>query len=256
MDITHRKQADLEAQAHRNEVAHLLRVASLGELSSSLAHELTQPLSAILSNAQAAELFLAGDKFDLNEIREILHDIVTEDHRAGEVISRLRTLLRKGEFQPQALDANQLIQDVLKLLNHELMLRAVQVVSEYGAELPRICGDRVQLQQVLINLILNAADAMSHPGQNARTLTLRANRLEEGLVGISVTDTGSGFPAGDEEKIFEPYHTTKPHGLGLGLSLSRSIASAHGGRLWAENRATGGATLHLAIPEWRRDIAP
>jgi two-component system, LuxR family, sensor kinase FixL len=256
MDITHRKQADLEAQAHRNEVAHLLRVASLGELSSSLAHELTQPLSAILSNAQAAELFLARDIIDLQEIREILHDIVTEDRRAGDVIARLRTLLRKGEFQPQGLDANTLIQDVLKLLHHDLMLRGVQVVTECYEDLPLIGGDRVQLQQVLINLILNAADAMTQPAQNARTLTLRSGRIEGGTVRISVTDTGTGIAAGAEEKIFEPYHTSKPHGLGLGLSLSRSIVSSHGGRLWAENVPTGGATFHLTIPEWPCDAVP
>jgi two-component system sensor kinase FixL len=253
MDITHRKQADLEAQAHRNEVAHLLRVASLGELSSSLAHELTQPLSAILSNAQAAELFLARDRIDLQEIREILHDIVTEDRRAGEVIGRLRTLLRKGEFQPQGLDANTLIEEVLKLLNHDLMLRGVRVVTDCGGKLPPITGDRVQLQQVLINLILNAADAMSQPAQNARTLTLRSGRIEGGVVEICVTDTGSGILPGAEEKIFEAYYTSKPHGLGLGLSLSRSIVSSHGGSLWAENVPAGGATFHLTIPEWQGD---
>jgi two-component system sensor kinase FixL len=247
LDISLRKQADLEAQAHRNEVAHLLRVASLGELSSSLAHELKQPLAAILSNAQAVELFLAQDKYDLQEIREIMREIVTEDMRANEVIDRLRALLRKGEVEPVELDANDLIQEVLKLLNQDLTSRAVRVMTELADDLPSIQGDRVQLQQVLINLILNAADAMSQPAFDSRIITLRSSRVE-GVVEISVTDIGKGIPPGSEEKIFEPYHTTKPQGLGLGLSLSRSIVSAHGGRLWAENLATGGAQFHCRIP--------
>jgi two-component system, LuxR family, sensor kinase FixL len=132
----------------------------------------------------------------------------------------------------------------------------VQVVTECCEDLPLIGGDRVQLQQVLINLILNAADAMTQPAQNTRTLTLRSGRIEGGTVRISVTDTGTGIAAGAEEKIFEPYHTSKPHGLGLGLSLSRSIVSSHGGRLWAENVPTGGATFHLTIPEWPCDAVP
>jgi two-component system, LuxR family, sensor kinase FixL len=249
-DVTHNKEAEIQAQEHRNEVAHLMRVASVGELSAALAHELNQPLTAILSNAQAAQLFLARDDVDLDDIRDILRDIVSDDQRAGEVISRLRNLLKKSEFQPQELNASELIGEVLKLMKHELTARAVRVVTEFTADLPSIVGDRVQLQQVLINLILNANDAMSRQAENARTLTLSSNRVENSTVQISVTDTGSGIPPGDEEKVFEPYHTTKAQGLGLGLSLSRSIIRAHGGRLWAENRAGAGATFHFTIPEW------
>jgi two-component system sensor kinase FixL len=251
LDITQRKQAELEAHEHRIEVARLLRAASLGELSSALAHELNQPLAAILYNAQAAQLFLARGTFDLEEIRHILGDIVTDDQRASEVIRRLRALLTKGEFQPQLLDANELIREALKLMNHDLTARKVGVVTQFAPDLPSIRGDRVQLQQVLINLILNAGDAMSQPPQIVRTLTLGSSRAAGEGVEISVADTGSGIPQGGEEKIFEPYHTTKPHGLGLGLSLSRSIVFAHGGRLWAENRASGGAVFHCTIPEWR-----
>jgi two-component system sensor kinase FixL len=252
-DITHGKQAEFEAQAHRNEVAHLLRVASLGELSSAVAHELNQPLAAIMSNAQAAELLLSRDKCDLEEVREILRDIVTDDWRAREVIQRLRLLLKKSEFQPEPMEANELINAVLKLMNFDLKARGVQVVTEFTAGLPLIRGDRVQLQQVLINLIFNASDAMAHPPENARILTLRSSRDEGSVIQISVSDTGTGIPPGDEETIFEPYHTTKPQGLGLGLSLSRSIVLAHGGRLWAENQSFGGATFHFAIPEWKGD---
>jgi len=253
LDITRRRQAELEAQEHRNEVAHLLRVASLGELSSALAHELKQPLSAILSNAQAAQLSLARNTCDLETIRVILRDIVMDDERASEVIDRLRTLLKKSDFDPQPLDANELIQEVLKLLNHDLSARCVRVVERFGDGLPSIRGDRVQLQQVLINLILNAGDAMSQAAGNARTLTIHSSRIAADAVEISVADTGGGIRPGHEEKIFEPYHTTKPQGLGLGLSLSRSIVFAHGGSMWAENRTSGGATFHFTIPRWKDD---
>jgi signal transduction histidine kinase len=245
--------ADLERAAHRSEVAHLLRVASVGELSSALSHELKQPLAAILANAHAAQLFLSHDDIDVNEMRDILGDIVADDNRANDIIDRLRALLKKGEFQPRPLQANELIQDVFKLMHQDLMARSVRVVTEFAVDLPSIRGDRVQLEQVLINLIVNAADAMSQAAMGARSLTLRSCRFEDDFVEISVQDTGTGIALGGEEKIFEPYHTTKPHGLGLGLSLSRSIVLAHGGRLWVENRATGGATFHFTIPAWKED---
>ncbi len=256
LDITQRKQAEIDSHAHRNEVAHLLRAASLGELSSALAHELSQPLTAILGNAQAAQLILAHQGCDLEEIRAILGDIASDDKRAGEIIGRLRALLKKGEFQPRPLDANEMIHDALKLMNYDLMARAVRVVTELGVGLPSIRGDSVQLQQVLINLILNAVDAMSEPVQNTRTLTLGSRRLDDNSILVSVADTGCGIAPGSEEKMFEPYHTTKPRGLGLGLSLSRSIVRAHGGRLWAENGPGGGAVLHFAIPEWKLEHHP
>jgi two-component system sensor kinase FixL len=253
LDITRRKVAELEAQAHRNEVAHLLRVASLGELSSALAHELSQPLTAILGNAEAARLFIAGNKFDPQELDEILSDIVADDKRAGEVVGRLRTLLKKGNFQLQPLQANDLVHEVLKLLRHDLAAHAVRVVTDLSADLPIIRGDRVQLEQVLINLILNASDAMSQVAENARALTIRSRTVENNVVEISVYDSGTGIPPGNEEQIFEAYHTTKPLGLGLGLSLSRSIALAHGGRLWAENKSTQGAVFHFTIPAEKDD---
>ena len=255
LDITRRKLAELEAQAHRNEAAHLLRVASLGELSSALAHELKQPLTAILSNAQAAQLLLARDNFDLRQVRDILSDIVADDKRAGEVIDRLHVLIKRREFQPEPLEANQLIRDVLQFMNHELAARSVRVVTELTAGVLSIRGDRVQLQQVLLNLILNAVDSMSQPMKNDRTLTLRSRRMGGNVIQISVADTGHGIPPGDEETIFESYYTTKPAGLGLGLSLSRSILIAHGGHLRAENQGSSGATFHCTIPESRDGCA-
>ena len=253
-DITlekmHSKQAEMEGEEHRNEVAHLLRVASIGELSAALSHELYQPLTAILSNAQAAELLLSDHQFDLGEIRSILRDIITDNQRASQVISRMHKLLKKSKFESESLDANELIQEVLKLMNHELRARQIRVATELTAGLPLVLGDRVQLQQVLINLIFNANEAMSHQTEEARALSLKSRR-EGRFVQITVADTGGGIPPGDEEKIFERYHTTKSQGLGLGLSLSRSIMLAHGGRLWAENQAVGGAALHFTLPEWK-----
>jgi signal transduction histidine kinase len=244
----------LEAQAHRSEIAHLLRVASLGNLSSALAHELAQPLAAILNNAQAAEILLARDEIDFDEIGQILHDIVADDKRAAKVIFRLRALLKRGEFLPRALEPNDLIQEVLEFVHYELTARHVRVVKDFTAGLRPIRGDHIELQQVLINLIQNAADAMAQAPETMRTLTIRSMQIEGNHVLISVADTGSGIPSGGEEKIFERYHTTKPRGLGLGLSLSRSIVVAHGGRLWAENQAPQGATFHFTVPEWERDF--
>jgi two-component system, LuxR family, sensor kinase FixL len=252
VDITHAKQMDLEVEAQRNDLAHLLRLKSLGELSSGIAHELKQPLTTILSNAQAVEL-LARHPCDLQQIREIAQDIILANRRASDIINGLRALAKKSEFEPLALLANELIHDVLRFMNNDLMARDVRIATELTEHLPAIRGDRVQLQQVLINLILNASDAMSQPADLPHVLTLRSGRAES-HVQISVADTGNGIPPGLQERIFEPYHTTKPQGMGLGLSLSRSIVSAHGGRLWAENQIGGGAVFHFTIPEWNDKV--
>jgi two-component system, LuxR family, sensor kinase FixL len=255
MNITDDKQMHLQAEAHRNEVTHLLRAASLGELSSALAHELYQPLSAILSNAQAAQLLITRDDCELEKIRDILDDIVQDDKRAGEVISRMRTLMKKGECNPEEIQTNELILEVTKLMRYDLMSHKVRVVTELAPALPSIRGDPIQLQQVLINLILNAIDAMSQQTEDSRTLTLRSDRLEQNSIQISVADTGTGIQSGTEEEIFQAYYSSKPKGLGLGLSLSRTIVLAHGGLLWSENRALGGAIFYFTIPG-SRDAEP
>lgn len=245
----------LEAQLRRNELAHLMRVSSLGELSSALAHELNQPLTAILSNAQAAQRFLARNRSDPAEMGDILRDIVADNQRAADVIRRLRTLVKKDEFRLQPLDVNEIVRDVIKLMSTELTARAVAVAAEFTPGLPPVRGDRVQLQQVLINLLLNACDAMLRTSARGRTLTIQSSRGSGSVVQISVADTGGGFPPGHEEKIFEPYHTTKTNGLGLGLSLSRSILMPLGGRLWADNNPGFGATFHILLHEWKGDTA-
>jgi two-component system sensor kinase FixL len=249
MDITKRKQAELEAACHRNEMAHLSRVTMLGELSGSLAHELNLPLTAILSNAQAAQRMLANGDADLAEVREILNDIVTEDKRAGEVIRRLRLFLKKGEVQQHSLRINNVVQDVLKLIRSDLVNQKVTVNCELARNLPTITGDPVQLQQVLLNLVVNACDAMAGCDTPERGLRIRTG-IENGssAVTISVTDRGGSIPEDKMEQIFEPFFTTKAKGMGLGLSVCRTIMAAHRGKLWATNNANRGATFHFCLP--------
>ncbi len=248
IDVTARKDAELEVDRQRNELAHLSRVTMLGELSGSLAHELNQPLAAILSNAEAAQNFLSRADADLDEVRAILGDIVEDDKLAGEIIRRLRLLLRKGEVQLQALEANEVVGDVLKLMRSDLLNRGVAVSLELAPELPRVLGDRVQIQQVLLNLVANGCDAMDATAPGQRRLRL-STALEGGdAVRISVADRGSGVPAGESERVFEPFFTTKAGGMGLGLAICRTIVTAHRGRLWDENNAEGGATFAFTLP--------
>jgi len=249
VDISERKQAELEATRQRNDLAHLARVTTLGELSSSLAHELTHPLTAILSNAQAAQRFLEGDDVDLSEVREILNDIVTEDQRAAEVIHRLRRLLKKGEPQNYCddVDLNEVIGDVLKLMRNDLITQNVTVITDLAQDLPPVTGDRVQLQQVLLNLVLNACEAMTGNGSSKRQLLI-ASKLTKSAVRVSVTDRGGGIPEQKMEQVFERFFTTKKKGMGLGLSICRTIIDAHRGKIWATNDADRGATFHFRLP--------
>ena len=250
MDITARKQAEMEAARQRQDLAHFARVTTLGELSCSLAHELSLPLTSILSNAQAAQRFLAGDVVDLNEVREILDDIVAEDQRAGEVIQRLRLLLKKGQPQKHCadVDLNEVVQDTLKLMRHDLMNRDVTVDTELAQNLPTVTGDRVQLQQVLLNLVLNACEAMTDLDSLERQL-LVVTKLEDGsAVHVSVIDDGGCIPGEEMKRVFEPFFTTKEQGMGLGLSVCRTIINAHRGKIWATNNAGCGATFHFRLP--------
>jgi two-component system sensor kinase FixL len=249
LDITKRKQAELEAARQRNEMAHLSRVTMLGELSGSIAHELNLPLSAILCNAQAAQRILANGQADLAEVREILNDIVSEDKRAGEVIRRLCLWLKKGEVHQHSLGINEVVQDVLKLIRSDLVNQKVTVDCELARNLPAVIGDPVQLQQVLLNLVVNACDAMAGCNAPERRLIIRTG-IENGssAVIVSVTDRGGSIPEEKIEQIFEPFFTTKAKGMGLGLSVCRTIIAAHRGTLWATNNADCGATFHFSLP--------
>jgi len=249
IDITERKRAELEAARQRSEMAHLSRVTTLGELSGSLAHELNLPLGAILSNAQAAQRMLANGKTDLAELREILDEIVSEDKHAGEVIRRLRLWLHKGEVQYRSLHINKVVRDVLKLIRIDLINQKVIVNIQLARNLPAITGDAVQLQQVLVNLVVNACDAMANCDTAERRLLIctRPNNGGTAVI-VSVTDPGSGVQEEKMEQIFDPFFTTKDKGMGLGLSVCRSIITAHHGKLWATNNADRGATFHFTLP--------
>jgi PAS domain S-box-containing protein len=247
IDISERRRLEQDSVRQRNELAHLSRVALLGELSGSLAHELNQPLAAILSNAQAAQRFLAQSPPRVEQLGEILSDIVKSDHRARSVIQRLRAMLRKEAVQHQRLDLNELVEESLRLMRSDLEHREVKADAVLAAALPAVMGDRPQLQQVLLNLMINGCDAMA-AGAVERRLLLRTCRNTRGQVEVSVGDRGTGIGPAELERIFEPFVTTKAQGLGLGLSICRSIVEAHGGRLWASNNADAGATLHVELP--------
>jgi len=253
MDISERKQAELEAARQRHDLAHLARVTTLGELSSSLAHELTHPITAILSNAQAAQRFLDGDDVDLKEVSEIVNDIVIEDERAGEVIYRLRSLLKKGEPQKYCdVDLNEVVQHVLKLVRNDFINQNVTAETDLAQNLPSVIGDRVQLQQVLLNLVLNSCEAMTDCASAERQLLI-ASKLEKTAVQVSVTDRGGGIPEKKIEQVFERFFTTKKEGIGLGLSICRSIIDAHAGKIWATNNADCGATFYFILPINRQE---
>ena len=243
-----RKQAELEAQGLRNDLAHAGRVATIGELTASLAHELNQPLTAILSNAQAGQRVLQAAPVDLEEVGEILTDIVEDDKRAAEVIRRLRSLLSKGDPQMRALDINEALNDVARLVSGDAVVRGVSIRLDLADGLPPVLGDRVQLQQVALNLVLNGMDAMRESDTRARVLVLRTTRAGAKTVRVDVQDSGAGIDEGNMAKVFQTFYTTKPDGMGIGLAISRSIVDLHGGRLEAHNNPDGGATFSFTLP--------
>ena len=246
-DITERKLAELEAQRSRHELAHFTRVSTIGALAASLAHELNQPLTGILANAQAAMRLMEAGSPDLAEIRSILSDIVDDDKRAREVIRRLRSLLRKDAAQFSLLDLNGLIRDVAKLLSSDTIIRNIAVRLELDPDPLFVNGDSVQVQQVVLNLLLNAMEAIAECVGDGRTIVVRT-KIEVETVHVSVQDAGMGLQQGTEQLVFEPFYTTKPSGLGMGLAVSKSIIEAHGGRIWATDNALRGATFHFPLP--------
>ena len=246
MDITRQKQAAAEAQLQREELAHLSRVATVSALSGSLAHELGQPLSSILINARAGQRCMSQDAPDLVELRAIFADIVSADTRAGAIIESLRTMLRRGQVALQPVSVNESLEDLLRLTRSDLIARGVSVSQLTTDDLPAARTDRVQLQQVLLNLIVNACDAMESNPPEDRHLTL-TTLVTQNEIRIGVLDCGVGLP-GDIESLFQPFHTTKHGGLGMGLSICRTMVTSHGGRLWAERRPERGAAFYVGLP--------
>jgi two-component system sensor kinase FixL len=231
----------------RQDLAHVTRVSTIGELAGSLAHELNQPLTAILSNAHAALRFMAAEPIDVAEVREILNDVVEDNYRASEIIRRVRAVVRKADPEFGLIDLASVIHDVVVLLHSDAILRQTRVIIDICEAPPSVHADKVQLQQVALNLLLNAFDAMGDVSPPCRVVSVQLTQ-QNGNARLAVHDCGRGLATGSLESIFTPFHTSKPHGLGLGLSISRSIVELHGGRLWAENNSDRGATFYVTLP--------
>ena len=247
-EITHRKRAEMEATELRRELAHAQRVDTLGQLSSALAHEINQPLGAILRNVEAAELFLRQESPDLEELGDIVRDIRRDEQRASSVIERMRSLMKRRELQLETLAMDELIEQVMKLLRTEIQLRHIRVQVDVATDLPRVRGDRVHLQQVVLNLVINSMDACHDlPNSNCQ-IVIKSSQSADNVIQLTVSDNGPGIAPEVLGKLFEPFVTTKANGTGLGLAISKNIVEMHGGGLSAENNPQGGATFCLVLP--------
>jgi PAS domain S-box-containing protein len=247
-DISEKKKAEFEVQQQRNELAHVTRVAALGELTSSIAHELNQPLAAIRNYANAAQRFLSQSEPDMSKAGDALEGIVRDDRRAAEVITRVRELLKKEEPSYQPVRMNQVIQEILVFIRSDAILKGLTIETELAPALPVVEGDRVQLQQVLLNLILNSVDAMNKAKPDLRKLVIKTENDDDQEVKVSVRDFGAGIDEAHRAKLFEPFFTTKTEGMGMGLAISQRIIHAHGGSIWAENNPGGGVTFYFTLP--------
>jgi C4-dicarboxylate-specific signal transduction histidine kinase len=244
--ITERKQAEEALQLAQADLTRANRVSSMGELTASLAHEVNQPIAAAITDANTCLRWLARDQPNLEEARAAASRIVQDGRRAGEIVKRVRLLFKKGTAQREMVDLNEIVREMVLLLRSEAIQFAVFVRTELAADLPQVMGDRVELQQVLMNLIMNSIDAMKI-AEGTRELTIQSQRAEDGLVLISVSDTGVGLPPEQADKIFNAFFTTKTHGTGMGL-LSRSIVESHSGRMWAADNSPRGAKFCFTLP--------
>ena len=248
IDITARKQAELDAQRDRAELSHLSRVALMGEMSASIAHELNQPLAGILSNAAAGQRFIDRGNVDQAEIRELLGDIVADGRRASDVVRGIRGMVKKGQVERRSVDLNEVVMDALRMASPDAVLRSCQLETSLDANLPRIDGDPVQLQQVLLNLVINAFDAMRDTPPSRRKVLIATQRNGDGTVRTTVRDYGVGISEDMRDRLFDPFFSTKTEGLGMGLAIVRSILESHGGTMVAENADGGGARFEFVLP--------
>ena len=245
----HRRRQGAEVQSRQRmaELAHVNRFSTAGELTASIAHEINQPLGSILTNAETAEEILKSSNPDIAELREIISDIVHEDRRATEVIRRMRALLKKAPFEQRQFDLNEVVQETVRFFSALAVGRKFGMVNVITAELLPVLGDRIQLQQVILNLVMNGIDAMSDMPSESRIISIRTSRLEK-FAQLSVSDSGPGIPEDKLKEVFEPFFTSKAEGMGMGLSIARTIIEAHHGRISAINRDHGGASLQIQLP--------
>jgi PAS domain S-box-containing protein len=246
-DITERKRAEESLRQAQADLARVNRVTTMGELTASLAHEVNQPIAAAVTNANTCLRWLTRDQPDVEEARAAAMRIVKDGTRAAEIIKRIRLLFKKGTSERELVDINEVIREMIVLLRGEAMRYSILVRTELEADIPRVMADRVQLQQVLMNLMINGIDAMKD-ANGTRELAVKSQRAETDQVLVSVNDTGTGLPMQQANQIFTAFFTTKPHGTGMGLSISRSIVESHGGRLWAANNSPGGASFCFTLP--------
>jgi PAS domain S-box-containing protein len=250
MDVTERKRAEEEREKLRqaqSDLAHVSRVTTMGELTASLAHEIKQPIAAAITDANTCLRWLARDEPDLEEARAAARRVVKDATRASEIVSHVRLLFTKGASERELVDVNEVIREMTVLLHNEIKRYSIAVRTELAADLPQVMGDRVQLQQVMMNLILNSIEAMRET-DGTRELAIKSQPAENGRLMVSVSDTGVGLPQQQADQIFNTFFTTKLHGIGMGLSISRSIVESHEGRLWAANNSPQGASFHFTLP--------
>ena len=246
-DISESTRAAEALRQAQTDLAHVNRVTTMGELTASLAHEVNQPIAAAITNAYACLQWLGRNQPNLEEARAAATRILREGKLAGEIISRIRSQFKKDTLQRELVDVNEVILEMLALVRSEAMRYNISVRSGLAADLPRIMADRVQLQQVTMNLIINSIDAMKNV-DGTRELTIQSKQLENEQILVSVADTGTGLPPQQAEQIFDAFFTTKSHGTGMGLRISRSIIESHGGRLWAADNSPRGATFQFILP--------
>jgi signal transduction histidine kinase len=242
-----RQLAEVQSRQRMAELAHVNRFSTAGELTASIAHEINQPLGAILTNAETADAILQSPSPDIAELRDIVKDILQDDRRATEVIRRMRSLLKKAPFELKRLDLNNVVRDTVEFLSSLAVGRKVELVSRIAPETLPILGDRIQLQQVILNLVVNGIDAMGDTLSENRIISIRTSRVEN-FAQLSVSDRGSGIPEGKLTAVFDPFFTNKAEGMGMGLSIARTIIEAHNGLIWAKNRDHGGASFRVKLP--------
>jgi C4-dicarboxylate-specific signal transduction histidine kinase len=247
-EIAERQQAEHSLRQAQADLAHVSRVTTMGELVASIAHEVNQPLGAIVTNGQACVRLLSRETPDLEKSREVIDRMINDGLRASEVIKRIRDLLHKTPSEKAPLNINETVQEVIELVDSDVRRSKIRLLTKLGTDLPPVVGDRIQLQQVILNLILNARDAMSEVQTHPRELLITTLKNGSGDVVVAVRDSGKGLDATDAERIFDPFFTTKSEGMGLGLSISRRIIEDHGGQLWATPNVDKGATAQFTLP--------